>query len=498
MNTANPQKNHSLKNQVIKSGSIFSDVFGISKLWSFIASGFILAVIAASAWWFAFSTPARRIVVATGPENSTFARSAEKYRPGIEGKKDDPAHPVTGVTLELRTTQGSQDNLDTLRNPASKVDVGFVLSRVALASEPAGPKGDPEAERKAKEWRDKKASDEAKNAGLVSLGCVAYQPLFIFYRSETPLHLLSDFSGKRLSIGAPGGAANTMATTLLDANGVTPKTATITTEPSAEAAKALLAGGTDAVFLMGESAPIDALRMLLRAPGVRLFSFEQADAYARKFTGLNKLKMPQGGIDLGRNIPAQDVWLIGPTVQLVARKKFDAALCALVLDGAKEAHGNATLLQNKDEFPAPIGQDFKLGNAAENYYKTGKSLLYRHLPFWLATIAYQIGLVFLPAMAILISGLRGLYGTYKLSIQFRINRWYRILHKIERERLTGMTPQKKEEILSQIDYIKKNVRQMKVPASFVSQFYGLRQHIEYVANILDRTGQDPADADTAA
>lgn len=48
-------------------------------------------------------------------------------------------------------------------------------------------------------------------------------------------------------------------------------------------------------------------------------SFEQADAYTRRFNYLNKLRMPEGVIDFNKNLPPHEVWLIGPTVELVAR-----------------------------------------------------------------------------------------------------------------------------------------------------------------------------------
>ena len=54
------------------------------------------------------------------------------------------------------------------------------------------------------------------------------------------------------------------------------------------------------------------IRQLLRAPGVQLFSFSQADAYTRKISYLNKLELPMGVIDFGRNIPTNAVALIQP------------------------------------------------------------------------------------------------------------------------------------------------------------------------------------------
>jgi hypothetical protein len=71
---------------------------------------------------------------------------------------------------------------------------------------------------------------------------------------------------------------------------------------SEEAAKALLDGTVDAVFLMGEDASTAIMRKLLVATDVHLLNFAQAEAYTRRFSYLSVLKLPQGTIDLGRNI----------------------------------------------------------------------------------------------------------------------------------------------------------------------------------------------------
>ena len=44
-------------------------------------------------------------------------------------------------------------------------------------------------------------------------------------------------------------------------------------------------------------------------------------------------------MDFGKNLPAQDVWLIGPTVELIARTDLNPALSDLLLGTAREVHG---------------------------------------------------------------------------------------------------------------------------------------------------------------
>jgi hypothetical protein len=320
---------------------------------------------------------------------------------------------------------------------------------------------------------------------LVSLGSVAYEPLLVFYRSAAPVDFLSELNGKRLAIGPVGSGTRFLAFALLAANGIKPGGATVLLDLDAEGAtKALLASTVDAVFLMGDSASTQNMRELLRTPDIRLFDFTQADGYARRIHYLNKLELPKGSIDLGENIPPHDVYLIGPTVELIARANLHPALTDLLLEAAREVHGRAALLQRRGEFPAPLEVDFHLSGEARRFYASGKSFLYRSLPFWLASRVNRILVVFVPMIFVLIPGLRFIPSVYRWQIRLRIYRSYRALLVLERESFAPSTPEKREELLSQLDHIEKAVNEMKVPASFANEFYGLRGHIVFVRDRL--------------
>src|SRR5207237_2260959 len=123
---------------------------------------------------------------------------------------------------------------------------------------------------------------------------------------------------------------------------------------AAEAAKALLENQADAIFLMGDSAPPQLMKQLLLRSDIQLFDFIQADGYTRRISYLNKLELPKGSIDFGKNLPAHDVYLIGPTVELLARADLHPAVTDLLLEAAREVHGKASLIQRRCEFPAPL------------------------------------------------------------------------------------------------------------------------------------------------
>ena len=430
------------------SGSAFPEVFGVSRAFSLGAVCFIALVTSAATAWFVRSDLARTVTITSGPPNGTFAKNAEKYRAILARN---------GVMLNILPSQGSVENLRRLANPAVKVDVGFVQGG---------------------------GGDENSCDNLVSLGSLSYEPLQICYRNATPLTLLSELAGKRLFIGSKGSGTHALALTLLKVNGVFSAETTIRDDLDAEAAaQALLAGTLDAVFLMSDSASFETRLMLLRTPGIKLFSFTQADAYTRRFSYLNKMRLPEGSIDFGKNIPAKDVWVIGPTVELLARKDLNPVLSDLLIEAAQEVNGKAGMFQNQGEFPAPIEHEFKISDDASRYYKSGKSFLYRHLPFRIASMTNRIFVVFVPTMLVLFSGLRLLPSAYQWYIHRRIHRWYGNLRLLEHELYQDLTPEKRAELFQRLAEIEEDVKQMKVPAAFVSQFYDLRGHIDYVRKI---------------
>ena len=432
------------------------DAFGLSRGAALTTILFIAAAVLLAVFWFFESAPPKTITMTGGAAGSSFQTNAEQYRAKLASN---------GVTLRILPSHGSLENLQRLRDSSFPVDVGLVQGGVTNAS---------------------------GGVQLVSLGSISYEPLFVFYRGALSLSILSELEGKRLAIGAAGSGAHDLALTLLKLNGIEPGGTTLLTNLDAgDAVKALLAGQVDAVFLMGDSASTDLIRELLHSPEIHLFDFSQADAYTRKISYLTKLVLPQGSIDLGKNIPAHDVNLIGPTIELLARPDLHPALSDLLLEAAQEVNGKAGLLKRRNEFPAQIEHDFPISAAASRFYKSGKGFLYGSLPYWLASTVRRILLAFVPAIVVLIPGLRILPALYRLRIRLRIYRWYRALLALERGSLGSSGSQKRRESLAKLDHIENEVNRLKVPASFADQFYGLREHIEFVRGRLTGGAESP-------
>jgi TRAP-type uncharacterized transport system substrate-binding protein len=432
------------------------DAFGLTPGAALTTFLFIGAAIILAVFWFFQSAPPKTITITSGTAGSSLLANAEKYRDILASN---------GVTLKILPSEGSLQNLQRLKDPSFQVDIGFVQGGVSNA--PGGIR-------------------------LVSLGSISYEPLFVFYRGAASWSMLSELEGKRLAIGAIGGGTRALALALLHLNGIEPCGATQLTDlDAADAAKALLDNKVDAVFLMGDSASSDLIRQLLHSPEIHLFDFAQADGYTRRISYLNKLVLPQGSIDFGKNIPAHDINLIGPTVEILARPDFHPALSDLLLEAVQEVHKGASLLKRRGEFPAPLDHDFPISPDASRFYKSGKSFLYRILPFWLAGVVRRALLAFLPAIVVLIPGLRILPALYRLRMRLRLYRWYRALLALERSSPGTSAPEKRQELLAKLDHIESEVHRLKVPASFADQFYGLREHIEFVRGRLSGGAESP-------
>ncbi len=428
--------------------SALIETFGFSPLIASLVALFLCVLAAAAVVWLWLSAPPRAITIASGPEGSSFHRYAESYRERLAAR---------GITVNIVPTGGSADNLKRLLDRTSGVDLGFVQG--GLVSE--------------------------KPAALVSLGSVAIQPVWVYHRGTVKISRLSELAGKRIGIGTPGSGTHTLATALLKENGITGAPTTLVERPAEGAAADLLANKLDAVFLMGEAAPLQTLRTLMRAPDIQMFSFTQAEAFTRRIRYLNRIVVPQGAFDLGINLPAQDVQLVGPVVELVARKGFNAAVTDILLDAAREVHGRAGPMARRGEFPAPLERDFTLSEDAVRFYKSGLGFTYRVIDsFWAASLVNRVVVAIVPLILIVIPAIRILPIAYRWSVNLRIYRCYRPLLQLEREARWPITAEQATELLGRLDEIESEVRALKVPASFAFQFYALREHVAWVRGRL--------------
>jgi hypothetical protein len=389
------------------------------------------------------------LTITTGEDGSIFQKNALKYQ-AILAKE--------GITLNILPSEGSIDNLNKLNDKHVNVDIGFVQSGVA---------------------------ESIKVDKLMSLGSVAYQPMIIFYHGENK-KLIADFAGHRLNIGEPGSGTRSLALRILKENGILPGGDTqLIEKPSLNPVNDLLQNKIDAIFVMGDSVSQELIKTLVKAPGINIFNFDQADGYTRRIKYLHKLVLPEGSIDLGKNIPVNDLNLIAPSVELIARDTLHPALSDLLLDVANEVHGSANLFVKSGIFPNLTTQEYRISPDAVRYYKSGKSFLYRDLPFWAASFINRILFILVPLLLILIPTIKLAPSIYRWKIQLSIYPFYKALLELERDAFgSDLNLDKRKEIMNNLDHLEAKLSKIKIPAVFADMFYGLRGHINFVRTRL--------------
>ena len=132
-------------------------------------------------------------------------------------------------------------------------------------------------------------ADEADRQGLVSLGAVAHEPLWIFHRQGLRVEGFWSFASTRIAGGPPGSGTRHVTDLLLRRHGLTNGSApTVLPLSGLTAASALERGEVDmALLVAAPEAP--AVQRLLRAPDVDLWHWRRAGAYAGQIPVLARL-----------------------------------------------------------------------------------------------------------------------------------------------------------------------------------------------------------------
>jgi TRAP transporter TAXI family solute receptor len=340
----------------------------------------LAAVLLVLAYWVLDPTPPRQMVLATGQPRGAYAQFGERYAQVLKRH---------GITVTLRSTQGSAENLALLRDPASGVDVAFVQGGADEAANDG-------------------ADRERGQQGLQALGSLFHEPMWLFYREaaaqqklrQPVLDGIAQLAGWRVNIGPPGSGVPNLMARVIEANGLKPEALDLQRLPETPAVVALLDGSIDA--LVFASAPESMMvQMLLRTPGIRLYDVPQAEAYARRFEFVRPVLLPRGVVDLATDLPPQDVRLVAPIATLLAREGTHPALVQLLVQAAQEVHGGAGWFQQRGEFPNPRYTEWPVAAEAERYYRSGPPWLQRYLPFWFANLFDRMWVVLVSIIAVL-------------------------------------------------------------------------------------------------
>ena len=354
-----------------------------------------------------------------------------------------------GFELEIRPTAGSVENYELLLKEDSGVDVALVQGGTM-------PEG---------------AEDR-----LQAVCSVYFEPLWVFYRGEEVMDTLAQLKGKRLAIGVPGSGVRALATRLLKDNGF-PETGAYLDMDAEKGAAALTAGEVDALFMViAPEAP--AVQKLIRTPGVRLMSFAQADAYARRYRFLSRVTLYRGVFDLGGNVPAEDVQLIAPAASIVGRKSLHHGSMELLVRAAQVAHSDGTLISEPEQFPSARLTDLEVGSDAKYYLRQQPGRWMGTLPFWLKSLIDRLVFLVIPLLALLVPLLRFAPVIFRWGVRSRITRYYNRLQEVEEHLEAGAGEATIRNDVENLEKLEHKLAAMSIPAGFMPDLYDLKLHVE--------------------
>jgi len=144
-----------------------------------------LAVIAAVTWatlTIGNPFPPRTVTMATGPEGSAYHEFGDRYRQLFER---------AGFDLRLVPSLGGVENLALLGDPGSGVSVAFIEGGLTTRE---------------------------KSPDILSLGTIALEPLWMFFRGRWEGNVAERVAGKRISIEPEGSATRVLARRMFSAS----------------------------------------------------------------------------------------------------------------------------------------------------------------------------------------------------------------------------------------------------------------------------------------
>ncbi|WP_291298810.1 TAXI family TRAP transporter solute-binding subunit [Elioraea sp.] len=413
-------------------------------------AGLLLAAALVAAWQFVAPPPPRTIIIAAGPEGGAYLPAARRWAAILARQ---------GVRAELLTTDGTVENL-------RLVTASPPLADLALAQGGVG-------------------SDETMPQ-LTALGAIAHEGVWVFRRRDLAATRLRDLSGLRIAIGPEGSGTRVLARQIIEGSGLTD--VTLLPLAGSDAAEALATGVIDAAVFVS-AAPGAAINRLLREPSVALLDFSiRTEAYTAAFPFLAAVRLPAGSVSLTEDIPGEDVTLLAPVVQVVAREGIHPQIVTLMMEALTEAHRGRPVFAASGSFPAAAPTDWPLHEDADRYWRFGPSFLKRYLPFWVAVTIERAWVLIIPLVTILLPLSRIAPPLYRWQIERKVYRWYADVRSVEDALKDDGASADRDALLARLDRIAARVATTHVPLAYARPLYDLRQHIAFVRGLVGGSG----------
>ena len=412
--------------------------------------GILLAVLALGiAWHYVEPAPPSTMVLATGPEGSSYDWLGQRYAEVLKKQ---------GLIVTLIPSQGVEESLRLISE--GKADAAFIQGGA------------------------KSKDPDAKFSFLASL---YYQPLWLFTLNESSTDDLMQLKGKKIGVGAIGSQSEILGTEVLKGSGLDE----LNELSEDNSLPALLSGETDLAILVG-SPDSPQVREMLGSDKVHLTSLRRADGYTKRFLHLSHLVLHEGSIDLAKNLPSARTDVLACSANLVVGEGFHPALAGVVLSAAKEIHSAPGALQGPGDFPSAEFGSYPITREAKFFHENGPTFLQGLLPYQIASTVERVIILVLPLLTIVLPLCKILPAVYAWRMKAKIYQPYRELLLIESQ----IDTEEAATLLEKLETLESNSKSLlSMPASYASEIQQLRIHIRRIKNqVLESSiNQEPAD-----
>jgi TRAP-type uncharacterized transport system substrate-binding protein len=386
--------------------------------------------------------PPRQLNVASGRPGGDYAQTIDTINAGFR---------EAGIRAHNIYTMGSIDNARLLKEPDSAVNAALIQGG---------------------------AINHASTNGLVSLGSLAYEPLWIFYNSNriTTIEDFDDLIRWRVGVGPEGGGTHPVLADALALNNLSIKNSGHFINGSYDDNLNDFEQGKLDVLVMVANIQDVNIQRLFKMPNARLAQIRHVEAYTKNLPYLEVVSIPAESIDIARNIPAREIKLLATTTQMVVNEAMHPDLQMLMLITIKDVlrqRQNNLFFAPSGKFPDYIDTSIPESPVAKRFYDYGTPIVWRYLPPWLAGIVDRIWILFLGAFAVL-------YPLSKIRLRLRcarfelaqLDRYERIL-AVERQLNHLQDRTQKIALLDEIEKINQSALMGHVPIGMEPQYFQL-------------------------
>jgi TRAP-type uncharacterized transport system substrate-binding protein len=409
--------------------------------WFLIYLPLLLALCAAVAaiLWVWKPLPPQRVVIGTGPGQSSYLELARNYAARLEH---------LGIQADIVAHDRPQDALEHLAAGDRGIDVTFAQGLYA----PKGP-------------------------DVQALAVVGHEIVWVFAREG--IDHLEQLRDRRVAASVEGSSNRIAAGLLLRHAGLKDSEVEFTPEVGDAAIDALSSARVDAVVHVatGDS---QTAATLARLDGVHLLGVERAGQLASREPRLRALVMPQGSIELRANLPAADLPTVVTQTHLMVRPDLHPALQRALLDVAGELHVMSGFLERQGLYPTALGSNYPVSPVARKALRGGRPWMETILPYGTAQWAELVLYALLPI---------GLAGTLLLLrapryIDWRVDtailHFYGELKFLEEDLSRDPAPDfaKLRAAARRLVLLEQQVDQMELPDRYADRWYTLREHLQ--------------------